>query len=197
LSVDDSEDERFLLVAYTLNAKAIIQHSSPGLARWFSPSSTTLTLDDLGDEPTIYLLPSSDADDHARQHLRRHCRDIFEEQLDSWYRAPSDWPPDRSFDVFKEWFKYQFHSLLFDLSNTPVLKEADRLGSSFSWPLRKTTTALFSLVGAGRFERPTTCTQGIGLQWQRGVLRSFPALEHLLLFNGLRHRAYSAVIGGL
>jgi hypothetical protein len=40
-------------------------------------------------EPTIYLLPEYDTEEEARGYLREYCSEIFEEELDSWYRLPS------------------------------------------------------------------------------------------------------------
>jgi hypothetical protein len=38
-------------------------------------------------EPTTYLFPEYDTEGEARQHLQRRCKEIFEEQLDGWYRV--------------------------------------------------------------------------------------------------------------
>ena len=86
-------------------------------------TSAEISLEDLRRDSTIYLLPDYDTDEQAERHLRKHCREIFEEQLESWYRVPSAWPSDRSFRVFKQWFKYTFHSVLLDLCDGPILKD--------------------------------------------------------------------------
>jgi hypothetical protein len=50
-------------------------------------TSANLTLEDLRREPTIYLLPEYDTEEEARGHLKEVCREIFEEQLNGWYRV--------------------------------------------------------------------------------------------------------------
>jgi hypothetical protein len=55
--------------------------------------------------------------------LRELCEDIFEEQMDGWYRVPSSWPQHRSYEVFCQWFEYQYHSMLFDLCDEPLIRE--------------------------------------------------------------------------
>jgi hypothetical protein len=58
---------------------------------------------------------------HAGDH---HCREIFEEQIDGWYRVPSAWLVDRTFDTFNRWFECCFHSVLVDLCDDPLMREA-------------------------------------------------------------------------
>ena len=57
-------------------------------------------LQDLRREPAIYLLPEYDAEEEERGYMRGYCSEIFEEQLDGWYRVPSAWPVDRVCDAF-------------------------------------------------------------------------------------------------
>ncbi len=82
-----------------------------------------MTLADLREEPTIYLLPGYDTEAEARKHLRACCCEIFEEQLDGWYRVPSTWPVDRTFAAFSRWFEFSFHSVLFDLCDDPLKRD--------------------------------------------------------------------------
>jgi hypothetical protein len=42
-------------------------------------------------------------------------RDIFEEQLDGWYRVPGVWPTKRDLPTFQRWFEFSFHSMTVDL----------------------------------------------------------------------------------
>src|SRR5215469_4881723 len=55
------------------------------------PTSAHLTLDDLRREPTIDLLPEWDIYEEALENLADVSNEIFEEQLDGWYRVPSLW----------------------------------------------------------------------------------------------------------
>ena len=56
------------------------------------PTSAHLTLHDLRLEPTIYLLLEWETEEEALHHLAEVSNDIFEEQLNTWYRVPSLWP---------------------------------------------------------------------------------------------------------
>src|SRR5215471_6975248 len=60
--------------------------------------------------------------EEALSHLEEVCGEIFEAQLDGWYRVPSSWPVSRDFDMFKRWFEYRFHSMLVDLCWDPLAR---------------------------------------------------------------------------
>jgi hypothetical protein len=47
----------------------------------------------LGDSyEAIYLLPPYDSEEQTLRHLEEMCGEIFESQLDGWYRVLSSWP---------------------------------------------------------------------------------------------------------
>jgi len=47
-----------------------------------------LRLEDLRREPTIYLLPECENKEEVREYLEEICNEIFEAQLNGWYRVP-------------------------------------------------------------------------------------------------------------
>jgi hypothetical protein len=59
----------------------------------------------------------------VREYLEEACGEIFEEQLNDWYRVPSSWPSRRDLDAFDRWFEWSFHSVAVDLCDDPLLKE--------------------------------------------------------------------------
>ena len=87
------------------------------------PTSGGLSLEDLRREPTVYLLPQCESEEEARQCLQEVCSQIFEEQLDGWYRVPSSWPTRRDLNAFGHWFEWSFHSVVVDLADDPLLRE--------------------------------------------------------------------------
>ena len=78
-------------------------------------TSAHLNLEDLQREPTIYLVAECDSREQAIEHLGESIRDIFEEQLDGWYRVPAVWPAKRDSTTFQSWFEVSFHSVVVDL----------------------------------------------------------------------------------
>jgi hypothetical protein len=110
----------------TTNRSALVVIPARPFLDWLhqaDPTSTQPSLNDLRKEATIYLLPEYDTEEEARQHLAKRCGEVFEEQLNGWYRDPSAWPADRTFKNFKRWFEYQFHSVIIDLCSHPIVRE--------------------------------------------------------------------------
>lgn len=109
-----------------MNRGAVVVVPEQPVLDWLrrvDPTSAELMLADLGQDPSIYLLPECDSDRNKENRLKEVCEQIFEDQLHGWYRAEEFWPVDRSFRIFRQWFDYQFHSVLIDLTNEPFLTE--------------------------------------------------------------------------
>jgi hypothetical protein len=82
-----------------------------------------LTLEDLQREPTIYLVAECDSPEQAIDYLGDSVRDIFEEQLDGWYRVPAVWPAKRDTVTFQSWFDISFHSMIVDICDDALEHE--------------------------------------------------------------------------
>ena len=110
----------------TINRTAIVVMPGQPFLDWLHRADLTsgeLSLEDLRREPKIYLLPECENEEAAREYLREVCGEIFEEQLNGWYRVPSSWPSRRDLDAFARWFEWSFHSMVVDLCDDPLLKE--------------------------------------------------------------------------
>jgi hypothetical protein len=110
----------------TLNRTAIMVMPGQPFLDWLhrtDPTSGGLSLEDLRREPTVYLLPESENEEEVRECLKEMCGQIFEEQLDGWYRAPSSWPSRRDLDAFDRWFEWSSHSVVVDLCDDLLLRE--------------------------------------------------------------------------
>jgi hypothetical protein len=80
-----------------------------------------LTLEELGIEGTVYLIPETN--DEPDKWLRRNFVAIFEYELDAWYTDRGFWPKDRSFRSFKKFFKVRFCSIVLDLGKGSLEKD--------------------------------------------------------------------------
>ena len=67
-------------------------------------------------------MPEWETEEAALEHLAEVSSDIFEEQLNGWYRVPSVWPDDRELNVFLRWFDCSFHSVVVDLCDEPLVE---------------------------------------------------------------------------
>ena len=101
-----------------VNRSAVIVKPVQPFLDWLhgvDPTSAELTLEDLRQEPTIYLLAEWETEKEALGHLAEVSNEIFEEQLNGWYRVPSVWPEDRELNAFLRWFDCSFHSVVVDV----------------------------------------------------------------------------------
>ncbi len=55
--------------------------------------------------------------------IRKKYSKIFEFELDSWRTDKKKWPQRRNFKMFKEWFRYDVTTTIFDFEKTPVSKQ--------------------------------------------------------------------------
>ena len=108
-----------------LNRSAIVVRPRPPFLAWLhtvDPTSVALTLADLCREPTIYLVPECGDPEAEGECLQTLFPAIFEDQLNGWWRVPASWPRDRAFETYGHWFDCQFHSMLIDLSDEPLIE---------------------------------------------------------------------------
>jgi|SRR4249920_275533 hypothetical protein len=109
-----------------LNRSAIVVRPKPPFLDWLhavDPTSASLTLTNLAREPTIYLVDECDDPADEEACLQAVCSTIFEDQLDGWWRDRTTWPTLRSLPVFRRWFDCQFHSMVLDLADEPLIQE--------------------------------------------------------------------------
>ena len=110
----------------TLNRSAVVVKPKQPFLDWLhtaDPTSRDLSLRDLTQEPTIYLLPECDTPAELDEALRERCEEIFIEQLAAWFNDEETWPQDLSFEAFRHCFDCQHHSMLVDLCHDPLILE--------------------------------------------------------------------------
>lgn len=109
-----------------LNRAAVVVKARQPFLDWLwsvDPSSRHLTLTDINGDPSVYLLPESDSEEDTAKLLRRFCKDIFEDELNGWWRDPSVWPKDLSFRAFAQWFDFSSHSMVLDLAKEALTRD--------------------------------------------------------------------------
>jgi hypothetical protein len=87
-------------------------------AREFPDEDSTLTLDELLEDISAYLIPEINGDPDPW--LAQNFRKIFEIELNDWCVDPSLWPHDRSFKAFKKFFSVRFCSIVIDMGEGPI-----------------------------------------------------------------------------
>ena len=108
------------------NRTAVVVTAKEPFLEWLysvDPTSHHLTLEDLNRDPTIYLLTEAQDEEEANAFLAEGCEEIFEDQLDGWYRVRDVWPRDLSLSAFRHWFEYRIHFMIVDLCDDALFDE--------------------------------------------------------------------------
>ena len=78
-------------------------------------------------DPDVYLLPDYETPEEMERWLKRNFEWIFCEQLNNWCTEENRWPPKLTFKMFKEWFNYSLHTMVWDSVAGPI----DKFGDAF------------------------------------------------------------------
>ncbi len=82
-----------------------------------------ITLEEINDDNTIYLIPEYEEDKDREKLLRKKYSDIFCELLEDWCLDETYWPQSRTIATFKKWFDVEFHSIVIDLVGGQIIHE--------------------------------------------------------------------------
>jgi hypothetical protein len=108
-----------------LNRGVVIVTPKQPYLDWAAGLDDSGIVPDINDEKTIYLIPSFESTEDAWSLLEEIYEEIFDNELFGWHTDPSAWPPNRSFEMFQEWFHIEFHSVVEDLCDYEILDEDD------------------------------------------------------------------------
>lgn len=109
-----------------INRIAIVVKPGQRFLEWLhqaDPTSTGLTLKDLQTDPTVYLIRELDDPQQLHRELAKVCSEIFEEQLDGWWRERESWPQRRGIVEFEHWFEWSSHDVVLDLCKGAIQRE--------------------------------------------------------------------------
>lgn len=81
------------------------------------------TLEFLRTDCLSFLIPETGSEKEALALLEKHFEKIFEAELMVWRTRDRNWPQNRTFSKFKDWFDMEFHSEVIDLVDVPIMKE--------------------------------------------------------------------------
>jgi len=81
------------------------------------------SIDDMAPEDlcSVFLIERTEVPEPI---LRRHFDRIFEEKLDAWHRLPDDWPQQRTYRMFRQWFHVRLVDQVLDLEVGPIVQDA-------------------------------------------------------------------------
>lgn len=112
---------------YEVNRSVFIVVPREPFWQWLSnlPHSDLgdLTLAELQQDANSYLVPACQNIDEVWDEIEAHTETIFAAELADWCDDESYWP-DLTAELFNEWFNVQISSIVTDLAEEPVEREA-------------------------------------------------------------------------
>ena len=112
---------------YEVNRSVFIVVPREPFWQWLSnlPHSDLgdLTLAELQQDANSYLVPACQNIDEVWDEIEAHNETIFAAELADWCDDESYWP-DLTAELFNEWFNVQISSIVTDLAEEPVEREA-------------------------------------------------------------------------
>lgn len=75
-------------------------------------------------EFSSYLIEDEIFPDEPKKALKKHWQYIFEEELFGICIDENEWPENRTWKMFMDYFEIKFSTLVFDLLDRPVLKDS-------------------------------------------------------------------------
>jgi len=110
----------------TVNRSALVVEPTKVYLEWARgcpDGDPELTLDEICEEITIYLIPEVYAEPEAW--LKRNYKAIFEHELESWCIDDDLWPGDRSFKAFRKFFRVRYCSMLLDMGRGAIERDEE------------------------------------------------------------------------
>jgi hypothetical protein len=83
-----------------------------------TPLRTPLSLAEVNQEHTVYLVEVED-ENELKRWLARHHEELFEHTLNGWCTDPALWRRDRSLKMLKEWCSFELHTVVVDTATSP------------------------------------------------------------------------------
>jgi hypothetical protein len=106
-----------------INRGVVIIRPVQPLVDWVNRTmllSTPLILEELAHDCTAILVPDLGSREAVLEYLEPFKPSLFEMELEDCNREPSNWPAERTAELFNAWFDIKVHSMVWDLVDVQV-----------------------------------------------------------------------------
>ena len=79
------------------------------------------------DEATVYLIEELDSEEDFQEWIRDNYLEIFEQELFSWITDDSKWPEPLTFELFTQWIRVTYQSMVLDFNDSEPLEYDEEL----------------------------------------------------------------------
>ena len=111
---------------YVINRSAAIIRPKQPFADWansLEDEENKYSIKDFSSDCTVILLTEIDSDEHADAIVKNLYKNIFEVELLGWTTDENEWPRNRKYEMFLEWFEVEYHSIVIDPFVDDIEKE--------------------------------------------------------------------------
>ncbi len=116
-----ADDERDI---WYVNRMLVLLRPRQPFVDWLNstldPDEAPHTLDEIEGSPGAFLIPIFEYREEAEEWIRENHILIFETHLWDWLDRPQEWPADRSWEVFLEWFDVELLGAPWDVVAAPL-----------------------------------------------------------------------------
>jgi hypothetical protein len=117
---EDDDDDRPDYVLPAVNRNAVMIKPKQPFLDWLRKIHFPKEPPALRQEPAIYLLPEYESGKEAEIFLKQNFDRIFCSELWGWDLDEKNWPANRTYKMFKEWFDVKMQCLVYDIANQPL-----------------------------------------------------------------------------
>ena len=78
---------------------------------------------DLEEDQDVYLIPEFLNTEEFEVWFKTNFDVFFCDQMNHWYTDETMWVQNRNFKLFKKWFDYKMHSMVWDTLEEPIEKK--------------------------------------------------------------------------
>jgi hypothetical protein len=75
------------------------------------------------EENTMYLVDQLEDKKAVERWLKKNYGQVFTNELSEWTDDQDDWPKNRTYKMFLDWFDVKICSMIYDLGTSPLLKD--------------------------------------------------------------------------
>ena len=120
---DDEDDDLPDYVLPVISRDAVLIKPKAPFYDWLRKISFPEEPPAKPEENTIYLLKEQETNKGVTKYLKKNFDRIFCSELWAWDMDESNWPKNRTYKQFTEWFEVEMHCMVHDLEKYPVNKE--------------------------------------------------------------------------
>lgn len=109
-----------------LNRTAIILRYREPFVRWINeadPDPEGQVIGVRSDEQTVYLIHQIENRDELDDWIALNYEVLFEMELWQWYTDEELWPNNRTLKLFREWVHVEYHTMVNDVIDAPLLDD--------------------------------------------------------------------------